>query len=136
MELLDDEWLGRVAACSTLDLADVGLCTFRVDVTGTPNGTRTWALEVRDGAIATCTSGAPERATVVLTITWVDAQRIAAGELGVNAAFMQGRLKTDDGPTAPLLALLSAVSAPEAQRCLAALRGSCAGLTPGWGCWH
>jgi hypothetical protein len=116
MELLDDDWLAALAACQTPDFTAVGTCTLRVDVSGGPSGTRTWHVVFRDGVVRQAAGGAPETADLTLTMTWPDAVRVAQGELGLNAAFMQGRLKTD-GPTGPLLAILTTMSGEPAEAC-------------------
>lgn len=116
MELLDDDWLAKLATCRTPDFSAVGTCSVRVDVSGSPSGTRTWQVAFVEGVLQHAAAGAPEAADLTLTITWPYAVRVARGELGLNAAFMQGRLKTD-GPTGPLLALLVAMGSEPAEAC-------------------
>jgi hypothetical protein len=124
MELLDDDWLAALAECGSIDLSGVGTCSVRVDVSSAPLGTRTWQAVIAQGELRQVAAGAPEVADLTLTITWPDAVLVASGELGVNAAFMQGRLKTD-GPTGPLLALLDALSREPAEVCRQALSERC-----------
>ena len=94
---LSDDWLteaGRVLAADR-DLAaatsDLEL-TIAYEVTGTPDGKRTYAVEFDHGRV-TLHPTAPPSPQVTFTLDYDTAAEIARGELPAQVAFMQGRLK-------------------------------------------
>jgi hypothetical protein len=109
---LTDDWFARVATCPNEWLAAVPDIVVQVDVAGSPTGARPWHVAVVSGAVGSCGAGPADAAELSLTLPWADAVAVARGELDVNAAYMQGRLKTD-GPTGPLLALLAGLRSPD-----------------------
>ena len=127
MDLLDDDWLARVADCALEFGPAVGDLVLRVEVSGAPSGTRVWHVRFAEGRVANCGSDPLGDTALTLTTTWADAQRMARGELGANTAYMQGRLKTD-GPTGPLLGLLAVLGTDPARGCLAELAQATDGL--------
>ncbi len=111
MEFLSASWCDEVVArCASAPpvLRDVVL---ELQLTGAPRGRGRITVVVTDGRVSTC---APERtpdAELKLKATWDDARAMLDGERDPDVTFMTGDLKTD-GPTGPLLALLSAWSWP------------------------
>ena len=76
-----------------------------------PHGEVRWAGEFEGGSLASTTMGAAPNADLVLTTGYPDAVAILRGELDLNTAFMQGRMKVA-GPTGPLLALIAQSQTP------------------------
>jgi len=108
---LTDDWFARVATCSDDWLAAVPDIVVQVEVAGSPTGARPWHVAFAGGKVDRCAAGPAEAAELSLTLPWADAVAVARGELDANAAYMQGRLKTN-GPTGPLLALLAGMQSP------------------------
>jgi putative sterol carrier protein len=73
-------------------------------VTGAPGGEARYYTVIEDGRITEAALGDDADADLVLTQTYADGVLIGTGELDVNAAFMQGRLKVV-GDIGRLLAL-------------------------------
>lgn len=119
-EFLSEAWLEELGACGLDAGPSVGDAVLRVDVAGAPAGRASWTARFAAGRLTSASPGAPADADVVLSIPWADAVAVLRGELGVNAAYMQGRLKTD-GPTGPLLGVLAALSSPAGVACREAL---------------
>lgn len=90
---LTDDWV-----------ADVAPLLAPLDQAGGPGGGRV-QLVVSGGPDGEVRLGAGDDADLVLTTTAPDARAILDGDLAVNVAFMQGRLKTA-GDNAVLLRLL------------------------------
>jgi len=89
-------------------------------VSGGPDGEVQLAMVLADGRIVESRLGALVDADMTLTSSWADSVAMAQGELDVNAAFMQGKLKVS-GNMAKLLALLPLASKPECQQLQARL---------------
>jgi hypothetical protein len=87
-------------------------CRLNSVVSGSPSGEVSAYWVVLNGRVLDAQLGSLEDAEVTLTATWQDAVRIAEGELDVNAAFMQGRVKVT-GNMAKLMALLPLSATPE-----------------------
>src|SRR5579884_1915785 len=91
---LSQEWLDRVVALS----ADCGehpgaSATMQWVLAGGPAGEVKLHLAVHDGRLVSASLGSDPSAELTLTATWDDARDILSGELDLNAAFMQGRVK-------------------------------------------
>jgi putative sterol carrier protein len=69
-----------------------------------------WVVE--DGKLLESTLGEDADAEFTLTLTYEDSVKIQKGELGANAAFMQGRMKVA-GNMGKLMSLLPLTQAPE-----------------------
>jgi putative sterol carrier protein len=81
-------------------------------ITGGPDGEVKYYWIVEDGHLVENRLGELADAEVTLTETYDDAMRMQKGELDVNAAFMQGRIKVD-GDVGKLMALLPITMSPE-----------------------
>ena len=91
-------------------------------VTGGPDGDVSYYWVLENGKLLESKVGTLDDAEVTLTATWPDAVRIAEGELDVNAAFMQGRVKVT-GNMAKLMALLPLTNAPEYKQLQEKIKG-------------
>lgn len=92
-------------------------------VTGAPGGDDVhyyWILE--NGKLLESNLGSLEDAEVTLTSAWDDSVKIAKGELDMNAAFMQGKVKVT-GNMAKLMSLLPLTQAPEYKALQEQIRG-------------
>jgi hypothetical protein len=72
-------------------LAGVTLTVEQV-VTGAPGGDAVWSLSVEDGKVS-LTAGPAPRPDLRLTTDYATAAAVAAGELGAQRAFVDGRLR-------------------------------------------
>ena len=81
-------------------------------VTGGPDGDVKYYWVVEDGKLLESTLGEDPDAEFTLTLTYEDSVKIQKGELGANAAFMQGRMKVG-GNMGKLMSLLPLTQAPE-----------------------
>jgi hypothetical protein len=81
-------------------------------VTGSPGGEITYHTVAEDGRVVDTALGLLPDAEVTLTAAWPDRVRIAGGELDINVAFMQGKVKAS-GNMAKLLSLLPLTATPE-----------------------
>ena len=81
-------------------------------VTGAPDGEIEYYWVLEDGKLVDASRGLLDDAEVTLTQTWDDAVQIQKGELDVNAAFMQGRVKVT-GNMAKVMSLLPLTNSPE-----------------------
>ena len=96
-----EAWVGRGRAPGASGAVEVL-------VTGLPDGDASWQVRVDDGVVADVAPGAPASADLTLTLPAAIATQVAAGELTVSAAFMQGRMKTA-GDVGLVLDVLAAV---------------------------
>lgn len=113
MEFLSPGWCDEVVArCAGAPpvLQDV---VVEVQITGAPRGRGRLTIVVDGGRITSCEPVRTTDADLNLKVTWDDAFAMVRGTLDPNVAYMSGDMKTD-GPTGPLLALLSAWSRPGA----------------------
>jgi hypothetical protein len=105
-EWLSQEWLDQVVDLAANHPEHPGAsATMQWVLTGGPNGEVKVHVAVEDGRLAAAAVGPDPGAELTLTSTWDDARQIQAGELDLNAAFMQGRVKVA-GNNAKLLAIL------------------------------
>ncbi|HEX8770708.1 MAG TPA: SCP2 sterol-binding domain-containing protein [Acidimicrobiales bacterium] len=81
-------------------------------VTGAPEGDVKYYWVVEDGKLLESKLGEDPDAEFTLTLTYQDSVKIQKGELGANAAFMQGRMKVG-GNMGKLMSLLPLTQAPE-----------------------
>ena len=81
-------------------------------VTGGPDGDVRYSMAVVDGRVAEQSLGDDADAEVTLTLPYDTSVAILTGELDLNVAFMQGRVKIA-GDMAKVLGLLPATSRPE-----------------------
>lgn len=81
-------------------------------VTGGPEGDVKYYWVVEDGKLLESKVGEDPDAEFTLTLTYEDSVKIQKGELGANAAFMQGRMKVG-GDMGKLMSLLPLTQAPE-----------------------
>ena len=122
MRYLSPAWLdaagAAVAGDGALGAALAGV-TFTVTqvVTGGPDGDVTWSVAVDDGTVA-LTPGPAARSDLRLTTDYATAAAVAAGQLGAQRAFVEGRLRVGGD-----LSLLIAH-----QRALAAVDDALAGV--------
>jgi alkyl sulfatase BDS1-like metallo-beta-lactamase superfamily hydrolase len=84
-------------------------------VTGGPDGEVTYYWILENGKLLESALGSLDDGEVTLATGWDDSVKIAKGELDMNAAFMQGKVKVT-GNMAKLMSLLPLTSAPEYQQ--------------------
>jgi predicted lipid carrier protein YhbT len=89
-------------------------------VSGAPDGEVRYADHIVDGRLTAATLGDDPEAEVTLTQTYADAVQVARGELDVNAAFMQGRVKVV-GDMGKVMALMPLTDSDEYRAAVAAL---------------
>ena len=89
-------------------------------VSGSPAGEVRYAQSVVDGRLTTAALGDDPDAEVTLTQTYADAVEVARGEVDVNAAFMQGRVKVV-GDMGKVMALMPLTHSDEFRAALAEL---------------
>ena len=83
------------------------MATARVQhvVSGGPGGELAFVVEVVDGQVSSTTVGSDDSADLVLAERHDDAERMTAGDLDPDAAFMRGRVKVT-GSMGTYMALL------------------------------
>ncbi len=119
---LSQEWLDESRAMAADQPERPGAsCRLNLVVSGSPAGEVSAHWVVENGRVLEARVGTREDAEVTLTATWADTVRIAQGELDVNAAFMQGKVKAS-GNMAKLMALLPLTSTPECRDLQARVR--------------
>ncbi len=109
---LSDGWLalGVSEGAGLPTVAGASLRLLQV-VTGTPRGDVRYLTVIDEGRTVEQRAGDGD-ADVIITTTYDDAVAIHRGELDINAAFMQGRVKVA-GDMAKLLDLLPLTGRPE-----------------------
>jgi len=119
---LTQEWLDQARAMAADQPERPGAsCRLNGTVSGSPEGEISACCVVVNGRVTEARMGALEDAEVTLTASWDDAVRIGQGELDVNAAFMQGKVKAS-GNMAKLMALLPLTATPECKALQARVR--------------
>ncbi|MBS1848899.1 MAG: SCP2 sterol-binding domain-containing protein [Actinobacteria bacterium] len=111
IEVLSDAWcdqLVRHCAASEPTLLDA---VIDLQISGAPRGRGRLTIEVTDGRVTRVVAARAADPNLSLRTTFDDVRAMLRGDLDPNVAFMTGDLKTE-GPTAPLLALLSAWRRP------------------------
>lgn len=103
---LSQEWLDESTRLS-VDQPERPGASARIQyvITGGPDGDVAYYWVVEDGHLRENRLGELADAEVVLTESYDDAMAIQKGELDMNAAFLQGRVKVD-GDVAKLMSLL------------------------------
>ena len=110
---LSQDWLDTARALGADQPERPGAsCRLNVVVSGGPSGEVSAYWVLHNGRVSESHLGALDDAEVTVTAAWQDAVRIAEGELDLNAAFMQGRVKAT-GNMAKLMALLPLTATPE-----------------------
>lgn len=74
-------------------------------LTGAPDTDGECSVVVEDGSVTSTALGALDDPDVTMTLPWKDAVEVAEGALGLDVAFMQGRLKAA-GDTGKVLEVL------------------------------
>ncbi len=85
-------------------------------ITGGAEGDVVVHIEFAQGRLTGAGLGAASPADVTLTLSDADAGAVLSGELDLNVAFMQGRLKVD-GSMALVLDLLALAATDDARAC-------------------
>ena len=113
---LTQEWMDASLALAA-DHPEIPGATARIQyvVTGGPDGDVSYYWAVEDGHLRENRLGVLDNAEVTLTETYEDAQAMQKGELDMNAAFLQGRVKVD-GDVAKLMSLLPITMSPDFAR--------------------
>lgn len=113
---LTQEWLDETRAMAA-DQPERPGASVRMNyvVTGGPDDEIQYYWILENGKLLSSKLGSLEDGEVTLTTRWDDAVRIAKGELDMNVAFMQGKVKVT-GNMAKLMSLLPLTSAPEYQQ--------------------
>ncbi|MFZ4520020.1 MAG: SCP2 sterol-binding domain-containing protein [Microthrixaceae bacterium] len=97
MQYLSDEWLDEAAAALaaapalTGEAAEVDL-TVAYEVTAAPGGKCSYAVRLSEGRLS-LERPSPKDPPVSFTLDYDTAAEVARGDVSVQAAFMQGRLK-------------------------------------------
>ncbi len=123
---LTQEWLDLERETMSR-LPEVPGCTVHVRyvVTGGPDGDVRYEVRWEDGRLASSSLGeGADEPDVVLTVPHEVAVSLLDGEIGLNAAFMQGRVKLPDTRSGPLLQLLARTATEEYRSALAELAAS------------
>lgn len=96
MQYLSDEWMTAAGQALMKDesLAALGppRLSLQYEVTGAPDGKRSYTVRLGDGP-AELVPGVDGDADASFTVDYPTAAAVAKGELAVQVAFMQGRLK-------------------------------------------
>jgi putative sterol carrier protein len=110
---LTQEWLdeGRELAQSFPERPGA-TARMQYHVIGGPDGDVKYYWVVEDGKLLESSLGDDPDAEFTLTLTYEDSVKIQKGELGANAAFMQGKMKVG-GNMGKLMSLLPLTQAPE-----------------------
>jgi alkyl sulfatase BDS1-like metallo-beta-lactamase superfamily hydrolase len=110
---LTQEWLDETKAMAS-DQPDRPGASVRMNyvVTGVPGGDVQYYWILENGKLLESSLGSLEDGEVTLTTAWGDSVSIAKGDLDMNAAFMQGKVKVT-GNMAKLMSLLPLTNAPE-----------------------
>jgi len=119
---LSEEWFEQTRAIGADQLERPG-ASVRVNwlVTGSPRGDLDYHTVVEDGRVVDSRPGSLADAEVTMTAAWDDSVRMASGDLDINAAFMQGKVKAS-GNMAKLLSLLPLTTSPEYKQFQARVR--------------
>lgn len=113
---LTQEWLDESLALAA-DQPEIPGATAAIQyvVTDGPDGDISYYWVVEDGHLRENRLGVLDGAEVTLTETYEDALAMQKGELDMNAAFLQGRVKVD-GDVAKLMSLLPITMSPDFAR--------------------
>jgi putative sterol carrier protein len=110
---LTQEWLDETKAMAESQPERPGASAkMQYLVTGGPDGDIKYYWVLENGKLLESALGELADAEVTMTQTYDDAMKIQQGELDVNAAFMQGRIKVT-GNMAKLMSLMPLTNATE-----------------------
>ncbi len=110
---LSQEWLDETRAMAADQPERPGVSVrLNYVVSGSPEGEINYYSVLENGRLLESRRGSLPDAEVTLTTTWDDSVSVAKGELDMNAAFMQGKVKVT-GNMAKLMSLLPLTNAPE-----------------------
>ena len=110
---LTQEWLDETKAMAESQPERPGASAkMQYIVTGGPDGDIKYYWVLENGKLLESELGELADAEVTMTQTYDDAMKIQQGELDVNAAFMQGRIKVT-GNMAKLMSLMPLTNATE-----------------------
>jgi predicted lipid carrier protein YhbT len=110
---LTQEWLDETKAMAASQPERPGASAkMQYLVTGGPDGDIKYYWVLENGKLLESELGELADAEVTMTQTYDDAMKIQQGELDVNAAFMQGRIKVT-GNMAKLMSLMPLTNATE-----------------------
>ena len=110
---LTQEWLDETKAMAASQPERPGASAkMQYLVTGGPDGDIKYYWVLENGKLLESALGELADAEVTMTQTYDDAMKIQQGELDVNAAFMQGRIKVT-GNMAKLMSLMPLTNATE-----------------------
>ncbi|HLY81451.1 MAG TPA: SCP2 sterol-binding domain-containing protein [Acidimicrobiales bacterium] len=110
---LTQEWLDETKAMAESQPERPGASAkMQYIVTGGPDGDIKYYWVLENGKLLESALGELADAEVTMTQTYDDAMKIQQGELDVNAAFMQGRIKVT-GNMAKLMSLMPLTNATE-----------------------
>lgn len=91
---LSEDWLALHAELGAdLPARPGATARFQVVVSGAPEGEVAYHQRFEDGRLVECVPGTDPEADVTLGQTYADAVAIAAGDLPLSVAYMQGRVK-------------------------------------------
>lgn len=95
-DYLSEEWVARYAELGAAlpEHAGVNLITQYI-VEKTPNGNIRWFEVVVDGRVVEASLGKTKEAEVTITWKYPYDVKMLSGELGPDAAYMQGRIKVE-----------------------------------------
>ena len=114
---LSTAWIDEaVSAASELVGSESLSGSIEVVVTGGVEGDVVVHVEFAQGRLTGAGLGAASPADVTLTLSDADARNVLSGDLDLNVAFMQGRLKVD-GSMALVLDLLALAATDDARAC-------------------
>jgi hypothetical protein len=110
---LSQEWLDEARALGA-DQPERPGASVRINwtVTGGPAGDVMYYEVLENGRVIESGLGSLDDAEVTLTASWADSVGVARGDLDLNAAFMQGRVKAA-GHMAKLMSVLPLTKATE-----------------------
>jgi hypothetical protein len=116
---LSQEWLDlQCRLAGDLPSRPGATARIQVVVSGTPDGQVAYTLVVEDGRLAEAALHPDDSAQVTLAQTYDDALAIARGELDLNVAYMQGRVKAA-GDIGALMAVMPLTQSAEYAELLA-----------------
>jgi putative sterol carrier protein len=121
---LSQEWLdeGRALAGSQPERPGAS-AKLQYVVTGGPDGDIKYYWVLDNGKLLESHLGEIADADFTLTLSYDDSVKVAQGELDVNAAFMQGRMKAAGPNVGKLMQLMPLTKSPEYQALQDELRG-------------
>ena len=119
---LSPEWIdeGRVLAQAQPERPGAS-ARMQYVVTGGPDGDIKYWWELEDGKLLESALGAIDDPDFTMTLGYQDSVKIQKGELDMNTAFMQGRMKVT-GAMGKLMQLLPLTNSAEYQELQAAVR--------------